>query len=105
MTAPPNLDRVRQLLGNDVSLERAWHELNSLRDRAAASTVEALMFVLRERGIAALTEPKIQGWLAELGDEQVVEVGARLQKLKPQIARAWSAEEVETLIQCHEELR
>ena len=36
--------------------------------------------------------------LSELSDQQVVEVGDRLQKLKPKIARAWSTEEVKLLL-------
>jgi hypothetical protein len=113
MITPPRPDRLRQLLGNDVSLERAWHELSSLRDRAAASIVEALMFALRERGIAALTEPKIRGWLSECDDRQVAEIGDRLQKLKPEVLRlgkgklhrGWTAEEVESLVQTWSALR
>jgi hypothetical protein len=113
MITPPRPDRLRQLLGNDVSLERAWHELSSLRDRAAASIVEALMFALRERGIAALTEPKIRGWLSECDDRQVAEIGDRLQRLKPgvlrlgkgKLHRGWTAEEVESLVQTWSALR
>jgi hypothetical protein len=42
---PPDLKRLRRLLDEDVSLERAWHELNEARKRLAPQvTVEALMF-------------------------------------------------------------
>jgi hypothetical protein len=83
-----------------VSLERAWHELNSahFRGRAAQSTVEALMFSLRSRGIKALDEPDTQLRISELSEQQLHEVGGRLQRLKPEIARAWSAEDVEQLV-------
>jgi hypothetical protein len=73
-------------------------------DRAAASTLEALMFSLRQRGTAALSEPDTQRRLGELSEQQLHEVGARLQRL-PEIARQWSADEIEQLtgtwITCH----
>ena len=61
-------------------------------------TVEALMFSLRERGTKALSEPDVKRRLFELSDQQVIEVGDRLQKLKSEIARAWSTEEVKLLL-------
>jgi hypothetical protein len=95
---------------NDVSLG-----LNDQRRRgeAAATTVEALMMGLRERGIAALTEPKVRHRLSECDEQQVAEVGNRLQKLKPEILRlgkgklhrGWTAEEVEILLQTWGALR
>jgi transposase len=68
------------------------------RKAAAASTVEALMFCLRERGTAALKQPKVSRRVSELSEPQMHEVCARLQKLKPEIARAWSVNEVEKLV-------
>jgi hypothetical protein len=62
------------------------------------SSVEALMLVLRERGVQALKEPKVKLWLRELNDDQIVEVGNRLQRLKPEIARAWTPDEVKDLV-------
>ena len=66
---------------------------------AAVSTVEALMVGLRERGTNALTEPK------ELSEQQLHEVCSRLQRLKPEIARAWSPNEIILLVDawnlCH----
>src|SRR5262249_540534 len=69
------------------------------RDGAPQRTVEALMFSLRERGAKALEEADIKRRLSDFSDQQVIEVGNRLQKLKPDIARAWNAREVETLFQ------
>jgi hypothetical protein len=68
------------------------------RHGAPQPTVEALMYSLRERGTKALEEPATERRLSELGDDQVIEVGDRLQKLKPEIARAWSTEEVKFLL-------
>lgn len=68
-------------------------------DGAPQPTVEALMYSLRERGTKALEEADTKRRLSSLSDRQVIEVGNRLQKLKPEIARAWSAAEVATLFQ------
>ena len=38
----PRLERLRRLMDDDVSIERAWHEINHPTDRAAASTVQTL---------------------------------------------------------------
>jgi hypothetical protein len=75
----------------------------TLRERrkqhgAAPTTVEALMYSLRERGISALAEPDCQRRLSELSDGQLREVAVRLQKFKPEIAAAWTPEQVETLV-------
>jgi len=61
-------------------------------------TVEALMFSLRERGTRALEESDTRRRLFEVNDQQVIEVGDRLQKLKPETAQAWTAEEVKALL-------
>src|SRR5262249_57252345 len=92
------LKRLRRLLADDVSLHEAWYVLNraALDGRAASATVEALMFSLR-LGIKALDESDTQRRISELSEEQLHEVGGRLQRLKPEIARAWTAEEIERL--------
>jgi hypothetical protein len=82
-------------MGEVIFLERAG--------RATKSTVEALMLGLRERGVAALQERSVRGCLAQLSEAQLIEVGDRLQRLKPEIARAWSANEVYALIGAWEE--
>jgi hypothetical protein len=83
-------ERARKSKPSDVLLKE---------DRAAASTVEALMLGLRERGTKALEEPAAQRRIAELSDKQVIEVGDRLQNLNPEIARPWSPEEIKILLQ------
>ena len=93
------LARLRGLMADDVTLERAWHEINHPTDRAAASTVEALMLALRERGTAALTEPDVERRLGALSESQLHEVCARLQKLRPEIARPWPDSDVERLVE------
>jgi hypothetical protein len=71
---------------------------------AAAMTVEALMYSLRERGTKALGERDTRRRIFELSDEQALEVAGRLQRLRPEIARAWSADEVKQLLRLREML-
>jgi hypothetical protein len=52
-------------------------------DEAAGSTVEALMFSLRERGAAALLEPACLDRLAGLSSDQIRHVIVRLIALRP----------------------
>jgi hypothetical protein len=87
------------LLDPKVSLEQAQRRLlERRRDGAAASTVEALMFGLRD-GIDALpTKPERLRRLSELSAEQLKAVCARLQNFKPIIARPWTADEVTALV-------
>ena len=94
-------ERLRRLLNDDVTLERTYYEIrHHFQGRAATSIIEALMVGLRERGTAALKEPKVQRRLGELSAEQLREVIARLIKLRPQ-CRAISDE---LLLQLEEHL-
>jgi hypothetical protein len=95
---PPDL-QLLTLLDRKVSLEQARRKLlERRRDGAAASTVEALMFGLRD-GIDALpTKPERLRRLSELSETQLHEVCARLQNFKPAIARPWTADEVAALV-------
>lgn len=65
---------------------------------AAPTTVEALMLGLRSRGLQALGELDTLRRLSELNDVQLREVAVRVQKLKPEIARAWATSDVEVLV-------
>ena len=71
--------------------------MHSSCTRAAASTIEALVFSLRAGGVA-LDCPAARGRLSELSEAQLHEVCARLQKFNPNIARAWTPIEVELLV-------
>jgi hypothetical protein len=66
-------------------------------ERAAASTVEALIYSLRERRTAALAERDTRRRIGELSEEQLHEVGARLQALK--IVRTWTTADIERLVE------
>jgi hypothetical protein len=97
---PERLKRLRDLLKDSTPLSRAYYEINSRRNGGSQQpTVEALMFSLRERGTRVLEEPATKRRLSELGEQLVIEVGNRLQRLRPEIARAWTAAEVEVLFQ------
>jgi hypothetical protein len=104
---PPNarLKRLRRLLEDNVSLERAWTELNQVTEGAPEPTIEALMYLLRSRGVKALEEPDTKRRLAQLSDRQIIEVGERLQRLKPHIARAWTTEDVKILFRLRGNLK
>jgi hypothetical protein len=95
----PRIARLRELLADDVLIERAWFELNvrAYRGRAAPATVEALMYDLR-RGISALAEPAARRRLSELSEEQLCEVYARVQKFKRNVAPAWSETDADALL-------
>jgi hypothetical protein len=75
-------------------------ETSRLREvvEAPEATVEALMYSLREGGVKALEEPDTRRRLSQLNDRQLVEVGDRLQRLKPHIACPWTTDEVNLLI-------
>jgi len=91
-----DIKRFWRLLDPDVSLERAWRDLNARRDGAAQSTVEAMMFSLR-RGPDALADLNTLRRLAELDERQLLAAMVRLQKFRPEIAPAWTPEQVEVL--------
>jgi len=96
---PPD-PQLLALLDPKVSLEQAQRKLllERRRDGAAASTVEALMFGLRD-GIDALpTKLERLRRLSELSETQLHEVCARLQNFKPTIARPWTPDEVAALV-------
>jgi len=92
-----HLARLRRLMADNVSLDRAGHELNGRASGAAASTVEALVFPLR-RGVHALREPDVLCRLSQLDDAQTRDIAIRLQKFNPHIASAWTPEDVQVLI-------
>jgi hypothetical protein len=94
---PEAIARLRRLMDDSVSLDRAWSEL-SRPSGTAASTIEALMFGLRE-GLAALSKsPERLRRLAALDAEQLRAVCERLQNFQPHIAPAWTPNEVEGLV-------
>ena len=77
------LERLRRLLESEVSLERAWVELNRRHDNEAPqATIEALVYELRTHGLA-LERPNCRRRLAEVSTAQLRDVIARLLRLRP----------------------
>jgi|SRR5215470_16190460 len=101
------LEFLRELMDDNVSLVAAQAAMYArhFEGRAAAATVEALMYSLRERGTAALKEAPTRPRLRQLSEEQLREVAGRLQRLKPHIAKAWTADEVDHLLETWDLLR
>jgi hypothetical protein len=98
--------RLQRLLAPETSLEEVWYliHVEARRGRAAASTVEALVYQLR-RGGAELSNPNARRRLLELSEQQLHEVSTWLQKFMPHIARAWIPAEIEILVELWSELR
>jgi hypothetical protein len=94
---PEAIARLRRLMDDSVSLDRAWHELNIRNRPAASATLEALVFSLR-RGVQELLQPDTRRRLSELAEDQVEGVCHRIQNFKPAIAPAWPPDDVGLLI-------
>jgi hypothetical protein len=75
--------QARRLLAGDVSLERAWHEINDPQNRPTSqATVEAIWHCVRERGLRALDEPVNRQRLSECDRAAQAELQRRLEKLR-----------------------
>src|SRR5262249_37410676 len=86
-----------------IATVTARHELNKPAE-AAAAPVEALMCSLRS-GVNELTKPDTQRRLSELDERQLEAACLRIQAFKPEIAPAWSAEDVDLLISAWRKFR
>jgi hypothetical protein len=77
-----DLKRLRRLMGDDVSLERAWSELNDPRNRPTPkTTIDAIMFAVRERGLAALKKPATAQRLEHCDEAAKAEIERRIANL------------------------
>jgi hypothetical protein len=73
----------KRLLDSNVSTERAWNEINDPRNRPTPRTVvEAILFCVRERGLAALKEPTNLERLARCDATALAQIDARLARFK-----------------------
>jgi len=90
-------------MADDISIDRAWHELKADRT-APKATVDALMFSLR-RGANELTQPDTQWRLSALDVDQLEDICLRVQAFRPGIAPAWSAADVDLLISAWRKFR
>ena len=100
---PYDLARLRRLMADDISIDRAWHELETDRP-ATKATVDALMFSLR-RGANELTRPDTQRRLSALDADQLEDICLRVQTFQPKIAEPWSADDVDLLISAWRKFR
>jgi hypothetical protein len=99
----PRLTRLRRLLEDDVSLERAQHEIMRARP-APEAFVEALMYSLRG-GIDKLAQPDTQRRLSAVAEDHLEAVCLRVQRFQPKIAELWSADDVDLLISAWRKFR
>jgi hypothetical protein len=60
----PKLERLRELMADDLSLERAWHEIRDRRP-TPEMTIEAVKQAVRSCGVAALSEPSTRDRLQQ----------------------------------------
>ena len=66
-------------------------------DPAAASTVDALMYSLRE-GVVALRRDDVLQRLGALDEQQMRTACTQLLKRNPNIAKSWEPDEIECLV-------
>jgi hypothetical protein len=92
---------------HELPIEAAWRALNPQRDRAAASTVEALAFQTRAGGADVLRKTSAQRRLAQLDEGQVRELCGRLTKERwgmskngeqPPRVPPWKPDEIGSLV-------
>jgi hypothetical protein len=77
-----NILRARRLLADNISFERAWHELNDPRSHPTPQvTVEAILHCVRERGLAALKEPANIERLSRCDTAAKAQIERRIAKL------------------------
>ena len=70
-------------MSEDVSLERAWSELNDARNHPTPkATIDAIMFAVRERGLAALKEPATAQRLEHCDESAKAEIERRIANLR-----------------------
>jgi hypothetical protein len=76
---PQRLARLRKLMLGGVSLDRAWHELNDVRNRSTPkATIDAVWWAICERGMGALAEPRIADCIANFNEAARSELDRRI---------------------------
>ena len=75
--------RARRLLSENVSIERAWNEINDPHSRPTPqSIIEGILHCVRQRGIAALDETKNIERLRQCDPAAMAQIEQRIAKLK-----------------------
>jgi glycine/D-amino acid oxidase-like deaminating enzyme len=95
----PSVERARFLMDDAVSFQAAYAAFDRERAKHGApeTLVEALMYSLRERGTAALTERDTRRRLGQLSRNQIDKVGDRLQRLP--LNPRWTQADINKLIE------
>jgi hypothetical protein len=74
--------RARRLLAQDVPLGQAWFEVNDPRAHPTPQvTIEAILYCVRERGLAALKEPANVERLTRCDAAAKAQIDKRIRKL------------------------
>jgi hypothetical protein len=82
-TMPEDLARLRGLMSDSVSLERAWAELNDPGNRPTPkATIEAVMHAVRARGLGALKELATEERLESCDAAAKAEIERQIAKLR-----------------------
>jgi hypothetical protein len=78
---PERLEFLRRLMDDDIPLDRAWRELNDPGTRPTPqATIEAIMYCVRARGLAALKEPANLERLSRCDAAAIAQLDRRLTK-------------------------
>jgi hypothetical protein len=79
MNTPASTDRLaqlRRLMADNVSLDRAWHELNDVRNRPTPKAT--IWWAICEHGMSALAEPRIADRIANFDEAARSELDRRI---------------------------
>ena len=68
-------------MADNVSLDRAWHELNDEARPTPQTTIEAILYCVRERGVSALKEPENLERLSRCDEAARAQINQRIAKL------------------------
>jgi|SRR5262245_8696072 len=83
---PERLALLRRLMADDVSLERAWHELRDNRP-TPQTTIEAICYAVRQRGLDTLKEPATVERLSRCDAAALAQIDERIAKFKKDTSR------------------
>lgn len=79
-----DLARLRRLMSDEISIERAWNEINRAAreryDEAPEATYNALVYELRTHGVSQLNKPNCQRRLANLSIAQLKKLMVQLKR-------------------------
>jgi len=76
---PEEIGRLRRLMDDNISRERAWHELSDIRNRPTPkATIDAVWWAICERGMGALAELPIVDRIANFDEAARSELGRRI---------------------------